>query len=176
MQGPNTRAAHSASVATEFLGELFRRNERPMSNIRVLADDGSIHVFPDNTDTTVINGVLGRYHAALAQNIPYSPQQVPQPVRAPSNRALAQSGQNVPASFAHASGGNSYCQASSSANCPTDRLGNCTDAYLYCLYDPNARHVPESMCHDAMRACADHPERPMLFPPGIYVPPARGPK
>ena len=33
------------------------------SSISVLADDGSIHQFPDNTDTNVINNVLAQYHA-----------------------------------------------------------------------------------------------------------------
>jgi hypothetical protein len=38
--------------------------------IRVLADDGSIHQFPDNVDGSIIPAVLARYHASLAQPEP----------------------------------------------------------------------------------------------------------
>jgi hypothetical protein len=35
-------------------------------SFRVVADDGSIHQFPDGTRTEVIASALARYHAALA--------------------------------------------------------------------------------------------------------------
>jgi hypothetical protein len=42
------------------------KRKMQMQDLRILADDGSIHVFPANTDTNVISSVLTRYHAGLA--------------------------------------------------------------------------------------------------------------
>ena len=41
-----------------------------MGIIRVLADDGSIHQFPDNTDPNVISNALARYHAGNQNGSP----------------------------------------------------------------------------------------------------------
>jgi len=36
--------------------------------MRILADDGSIHQFPDGTPSGVITATLARYHASLGAN------------------------------------------------------------------------------------------------------------
>jgi RHS repeat-associated protein len=55
--------------------------------------------------------------------------------------------------------------------CPTDRAANCADAYLYCM--TSLTQTPESVCNAALKRCIDHPQIPMIFPPGTVVPAAR---
>jgi hypothetical protein len=44
--------------------------------LRVLANDGSVHIFPAGTNSRVIGAALARYHASLAQSAtdPVSPE------------------------------------------------------------------------------------------------------
>jgi hypothetical protein len=55
-------------------------------SMRVLADDGSIHQFPDGTSSNVINAALARYHAS--QEAPGMPD-ISEPSQSPETLAPA---------------------------------------------------------------------------------------
>jgi hypothetical protein len=67
-----------------------------MDQLRVLASDGSIHVFPAGTDTSVIKNTLDGYHAELAEQ-QSAPRPTPSPALNPNSLPMPIPRPNPPA-------------------------------------------------------------------------------